>query len=185
MFKLERFIEECHEVLREQSPQAAMNELMRRTVSEPGAVAAELGEPSEGGIAVIHRSAELTVLNVVWAPEMSINPHNHCMWAVIGVYGGTEDNTFFRRAGPRFEQVGGRSIAERDTLTLGEHGVHAVRNSLARLTGGLHVYGGDFLGADRRVWDPETWAESANDPQTTLRQFTEANERWAARQAGV
>jgi predicted metal-dependent enzyme (double-stranded beta helix superfamily) len=185
MFKPERFIEECREALSEQSPQSAMNELVRRTVSEPAAVTAALGEPTEGGIAVLHRSPELTVLNVVWAPEMSVNPHNHCMWAVIGVYGGTEDNTFFRRAGAGFEQVGGRSIEVRDTLTLGEHGVHAVRNSLTRLTGGLHVYGGDFLGADRRVWDPETWEESANDPQTTMRRFTEANERWAARQAGA
>ncbi len=182
MFKLERFIEKCHDALREQSPQAAMNELMRQTVLEPAGVAAELGEPTEGGITVLHRSAELTVLNVVWAPDMSVNPHNHCMWAVIGVYGGTEDNTFFRRAGVGFEQVGGRSIEERDTLTLGEHGIHAVRNSLTQLTGGLHVYGGDFLGADRRIWDPETWEESAYDPQRTMRQFTEANERWAAKQ---
>jgi predicted metal-dependent enzyme (double-stranded beta helix superfamily) len=32
--------------------------------------------------------------NVVWAPKMTIMPHNHCMWAVIGVYTGREDNIF-------------------------------------------------------------------------------------------
>jgi predicted metal-dependent enzyme (double-stranded beta helix superfamily) len=33
---------------------------------------------------------------------MSIMPHNHTMWAVIGIYSGVEDNIFGRRtAGER------------------------------------------------------------------------------------
>ena len=44
--------------------------------------------------------ASHVVLNVVWAPRMSIYPHDHRMWAVIGIYGGAEDNTLFRR-GPQ------------------------------------------------------------------------------------
>ena len=29
---------------------------------------------------------------------MAIYPHEHRMWAVIGLYGGREDNTFYRRS---------------------------------------------------------------------------------------
>ena len=29
---------------------------------------------------------------------MALNPHEHRMWAVIGMYGGQEDNAFYRRA---------------------------------------------------------------------------------------
>ena len=29
---------------------------------------------------------------------MALYPHEHRMWAVIGMYGGQEDNAFFRRA---------------------------------------------------------------------------------------
>jgi predicted metal-dependent enzyme (double-stranded beta helix superfamily) len=28
---------------------------------------------------------------------MMVMPHNHHMWAIIGVYGGREDNIFWRR----------------------------------------------------------------------------------------
>ena len=41
----------------------------------------------------------LTVLNVVWAPGMVLPPHDHRMWAAIGIYAGQEDNEFFRRDG--------------------------------------------------------------------------------------
>ena len=42
-------------------------------------------------------SSDLTILNVIWAPHMTIMPHNHQMWAVIGIYTGREDNIFWRR----------------------------------------------------------------------------------------
>ena len=39
----------------------------------------------------------MTILNVVWGKRMTIMPHDHRMWAVIGVYTGREDNIFWRR----------------------------------------------------------------------------------------
>jgi predicted metal-dependent enzyme (double-stranded beta helix superfamily) len=182
MFELERFIEDCRVALGEHTPASAMNELMQPTVAEPGAIEQALGEPERGGITVLHRSPDLTVLNVVWAPEMCANPHNHCMWAVIGVYGGQEDNSFYKRSEHRLEQMGERLLGVHDTLVLGEHGIHSVFNSIPRFTGGIHVYGGDFFAADRRMWDPLTFEEKAYDAESTLRSFEEANERWLAKQ---
>jgi len=33
-------------------------------------------------------------------------PHNHLMWALIGVTHGSEENEFFRRSGPTVEPSG-------------------------------------------------------------------------------
>jgi hypothetical protein len=41
-------------------------------------------------------SPEGSPLNVVWGPRMTIMPHNHRMWTVIGIYTGREDNIFWR-----------------------------------------------------------------------------------------
>jgi predicted metal-dependent enzyme (double-stranded beta helix superfamily) len=41
-------------------------------------------------------------------------PHNHQMWAVIGVYTGREDNIFWRRipgGGGRLEAAGARALS--------------------------------------------------------------------------
>ena len=50
-----------------------------------------------------------------------------------------------------------------------------------RLTGAIHVYGGDFFATPRSEWDPETLIEAQFDVQTTMRLFEEANAAYEAR----
>src|SRR5687768_9097312 len=118
MFQLDRFIEDCRAAHAADRSHKAVREVLLRAVSRPREVVENLGEPKRGGIARLYHAADLTILNVVWAPRMTIYPHNHRMWAVIGVYTGREDNIFWRRVpgaqGGRVEAAGAASLAERD-----------------------------------------------------------------------
>jgi predicted metal-dependent enzyme (double-stranded beta helix superfamily) len=153
-----------------------VRELLRRTIAEPGSVLAGLGEPQRGGITTLHRADDLTILNVVWAPRMTIMPHDHHMWAVIGVYTGGEDNIFWRRLPDgRVEAAGAQSLRARDCATLGKDIVHSVTNPLPKLTGAIHIYGGDFFAAERSEWDPETLHPGRYDSAKAMRLFEEAN----------
>src|SRR5262249_52721856 len=96
VFDLDQFVSDCRALLGQEAAQPAVREVVARAVSEPSSVVRALGEPTRGGISVLHQSPELTVLNVVWAPWMTLLPHNHLMWALIGVYSGREDNIFWR-----------------------------------------------------------------------------------------
>src|SRR3954470_6178201 len=96
MFDLEQFTVDCRAGLGDASHKH-VREVVARAVADPGALLRSLGEPKRAGLYKLHQSAELTVLNVVWAPMMAIMPHNHSMWAVIGIYTGREDNVFWRR----------------------------------------------------------------------------------------
>ena len=53
---LDRFIADCVAANRETEPQAAVFEVLARTVRDPAAVRAALGEPTEAGLRVLHRS---------------------------------------------------------------------------------------------------------------------------------
>ena len=44
-------------------------------------------------------------------------------------------------------------------MPLGQDIIHSVTNPIPRLTGAIHVYGGDFFAIERSEWDPETLAE--------------------------
>ena len=115
---------------------------------------------------------------------MTIFPHNHMMWAVIGIYGGREDNIFWKRrrddlAGT-VEAAGAKSLCDRDAVILGPDVIHSVTNPIPRLTGAIHVYGGDFFAAGRSEWDPETLTERPCDVDRLMRQFDEENRRWFA-----
>jgi len=143
------------------------------------AIIARLGEPRRAEVQRLYNSEELTILNVVWGPLMTIMPHNHLMWAVIGIYTGREDNIFWRRmsedAGGKVEAAGAKSLGERDAEPLGRDVIHSVTNPLARLTGAIHVYGGDFFSVSRSEWDPETLLERNYDMEKNMRLFEAAN----------
>ena len=66
-------------------------------------------------------------------------------------------------------------MGERDVEPLGRDIIHAVTNPLPRLTGAIHVYGGDFFAASRSEWDPETLLEQRFDMEKNLRLFEQAN----------
>lgn len=179
MFNLDHFIADCRAALAGPGPEAQIRELVARAVSQPSDVARALGAPRQGGLFPLHHSPELTIVNVVWAPGMAIYPHEHAMWAVIGMYGGREDNTFYRRSPAGLAVAGGKQLAPADTVLLGDAVIHAVTNPLRAFSGGIHVYGGDFFGTPRSEWDPDTLEERPFDVRRARQAYAEANARWA------
>lgn len=192
MFDLDRFIADCRAAVGADPSHKGVREVVAQAVRDPSAVLAGLGEPIREGVGPLYRSAALTILNVVWGPHMTVMPHNHLMWAVIGIYTGREDNIFWRRlpAGEQaraghggIEAAGAKSLGVRDTEPLGHDIIHTVTNPLPRLTGAIHVYGGDFYAASRSEWDPETLTERPYDREKNLRLFEEANLVYAGRRS--
>ena len=181
MFDLDGFVADCRAALATDPSHKLVREVVARAVSDPVSVLKALGEPQRAGLHKVYQSADLTILNVVWAPMMTIMPHNHDMWAVIGIYTGREDNIFWRRVPGRagkVEAAGAKALSERDAVPLGRDIIHSVTNPIPRLTGAIHVYGGDFFNpAHRSEWDPETLLEGPFDPERAVRRFEEANAR--------
>jgi predicted metal-dependent enzyme (double-stranded beta helix superfamily) len=112
---------------------------------------------------------------------MALNPHDHRMWACIGMYGGQEDNAFYRRVPGSIEAAGGKELPAGDVLVLGDDVIHSVANTRSEFAVALHVYGGDFFAAGRSEWDFDTYEERPRDIAKTRRLFAEANERWLNR----
>ena len=154
-----------------------MREIVARAVSEPGEILKSLGEPTLSGIQSLYRSDTLTILNVLWGPGMTLYPHDHRMWAVIGIYSGREDNSFYRRSESGLNAHGGKTLNLKDTLPLGEAVIHSVTNPLDRITAAIHVYGGDFFAVPRSEWDPQTLQERPFDLERAKQVFAEANTR--------
>ena len=174
---LERFIQDCRAAHAADPSHKGVREVVARAVADPGSVLKWLGEPKRGEVQKLYHSPGLTILNVVWAPYMTIYPHNHRMWAVIGVYTGREDNIFWRRIGLKVEAAGAQALCQRDAVPLGPDIIHSVTNPIPRLSGAIHVYGGDFFAVERSEWDPESLIEGRYDAQKTMRAFEEANAR--------
>jgi predicted metal-dependent enzyme (double-stranded beta helix superfamily) len=178
VFDVDTLVDDLRTAGREPSPLLAVREVLDAAMDQRGAVTDAL-PPSRAELLPLYRSDELTVLKVVWAPGMWLQPHDHRMWAAIGVYSGREDNTYFRRTGEAHERIaesGARELREGDVSLMGDDVIHAVRNPLSVCTGAIHVYGGDFFRRDRADWDPDS-LELETEPVDRSRYFEEWNER--------
>ena len=107
---------------------------------------------------------------------MKFKPHDHRMWAVIGIYRGCEQNVFYQRAEHGLKEHGSKELHAKDAVPLGAAIIHAVTNPLNQVTAAIHVYGGDFFATARSEWDPESFQERPYDVADTMRAFEEANE---------
>jgi predicted metal-dependent enzyme (double-stranded beta helix superfamily) len=177
---LEDVISRCQGALAEHSPALAVRDVLQELIADPSALDRAVGPVDRGGITPLHNADDLTILRVAWTPGMALNPHDHRMWAVIGMYGGQEDNAFYRRSPVGLAPAGGRELPAGHVLVLGDDAIHSVANTRRELAVALHVYGGDFFTVERSEWDAATYEERPRDLEGTRRLFEEANARWFA-----
>lgn len=166
MFDLNRFVDDLRASLADPT-RTATKEIVARAVSDPRSMVRQLGEPEKAGVRILYRSRDLTVIDAIWAPNQIAPPHEHRLCAVIGMYGGREDNVFWRRIPGRtnfqIEISGGQALSTGDVLVLDRDIIHSVINPLAGLSTAIHVYDGDFLGVTRSMWNSESLIEQPYD----------------------
>ncbi len=188
MFQKDRFVEDCKVAVGE--GQRAVRELVLKALADPSGIISELGEPTKAGVYPLYHADDLTVINFVWAPYMTLIPHNHNMFAAIGIYSGREDNMFWRRiddgagigTSPGIEAAGADSMGLGQVATMGHDIIHSVANPISKLTSAIHVYGGDFFNppVPRSQWDHETLVEQPWDMDHTRAVFRQAEIRYNA-----
>lgn len=175
MFDVDELVAACQRAIEETEPVLAVRDVLERAVSDQSAIAEAL-PPERGELTPLFVSDRLTVLKIVWTPGMVLGPHDHRMWAAIGLYSGGEDNRFFRRAGSTLVDSGARDLRPGDVCLLGDDAVHSVTNPTGECAGAVHVYGGDFFATPRSEWRGEPPIEERFDVERVRASFAAANE---------
>jgi predicted metal-dependent enzyme (double-stranded beta helix superfamily) len=173
-------VERIRGAITEHTPSLAVRDVLDEVVAG-GELQAALPPVTEGGITTLYNAPDLTVLRVAWTPGIRMVPHDHKVWAVIGMYGGVEDNAFYRRHPERgLTESGGKQVHAGDVLVLGDDTIHSVANTRREYAVAIHVYGNDFFAPGRVEWDFETFTDRPRDQEGIRRTFQEANARWTA-----
>ncbi|HEX6247443.1 MAG TPA: hypothetical protein VFZ64_06180 [Nocardioidaceae bacterium] len=154
-FDPDRFVAECQAAAAESDPVQAVRDVVEATIRQGTAIDDTLGVELTGDPDTLFHSSGLTVQRIMWPGGSASAPHDHRMWAVVGVYAGCEVNTIFDRQGGSINPSEVIPVDAGGVLTLPVHAVHAVRNPDRRWTAGLHVYGGDIIDTERSAWLPD------------------------------
>ena len=176
-FDQERFVADCVAACDSGDAQELIRDHLQRAVTDHAGTLAALGEPKEAGLDVFIATPRLTIFAAKWAPRMTLSPHNHEMWALIGIYTGREDNIFWKRTANGLRAGGASAMRAGDVASLPRDVIHSVTNPLERFTGGLHIYGGDFFDTPRSLWDAETLKEGPSDGARVRAIFEAENAR--------
>lgn len=156
---------------------AARRERLDRLVAEPADALAAFA-PERAEILTLHRSPQLTVMNVVWAPGMRFPPHDHRTWGTIAVYAGGEDNTFYHRRSPdssALDPTGGVTLSAGEVVDFDDAVIHSVHNPSHGITAAIHVYGGDYPALERSLWDDDATNERSSNSAESAEIFARAN----------
>jgi predicted metal-dependent enzyme (double-stranded beta helix superfamily) len=120
------------------------------------------------GVRILHNSEDLTILHVVMSKRpVGVGdpiPHNHSMWAAVGVTHGSEHNKLFRRSDDTIEPSGEHVIEAGSVFFMDKDTIHSVKNpSTEHVSSALHVYGGDLIGTAKSMWCEPDLSESPFD----------------------
>jgi predicted metal-dependent enzyme (double-stranded beta helix superfamily) len=149
---VQELVDKCRDAATTDDPVAGVMAVLDAFLHQPN-LEQQLGTADRSTYEAVYRGPDLLVLHAVVPPTpRPVDPHDHRMWAVIGVYHGQEDNQLFARNDraaleptERFSVMPGE-IRPLDATTI--HSVQAVGGYL----GAVHVYGGDLFGTPRSTW---------------------------------
>ena len=180
MIDIDTFVNCCIDLVQKDNAEEKIKDLMEDMLSNPLEFSAQFEKMNEAKIDTIYHSNKLTIVNLVWAPRMSRQAHNHNLWAVIGVYSGVEENIFYSKTDDhRITETGDLTLSAGDVVSLGKDAIHSVKNPSANQpTGGIHVYGGDHFGVARSEWRLDSMEEIPYDTKNAFNVFRRANENW-------
>jgi hypothetical protein len=154
-FDPDAFVADCRAALLVDDPAAGVSEVVAAAVKDGPAIDAALGTENASFPSALFESPDLTVQRITWWPGYRSLPHEHRMWAVVGVYEGVEVNRRFERSDAGIEPLATHDVGVAEVIVLDETAVHSVENPLRTRTAGLHVYGGDILVQARSAWAPD------------------------------
>jgi predicted metal-dependent enzyme (double-stranded beta helix superfamily) len=150
---IRELVDACREVAGGDKPTRDVSELVAAFLHQPN-LPSLLGDGDRSTYEALYRGDDILVLHGVVPPTPApVAPHDHRMWAVIGVYQGLEHNELFVRAeGGGLESVDRFTLAAGEVQTLDPSTIHSVQARGDRYLGAIHVYGGDLFGTPRSTW---------------------------------
>jgi predicted metal-dependent enzyme (double-stranded beta helix superfamily) len=96
----------------------------------------------------------MTVFCTEGRPGNASAPHDHGSWSVLGCFAGSEESWWHETGDAGLLQVGSGVLRAGQAHSLPADAIHAVMNRWTTANGVVHIYAGNFLAAERHIWDP-------------------------------
>jgi predicted metal-dependent enzyme (double-stranded beta helix superfamily) len=167
---VEGFIDNIRRALKHSSPVVATEAVLRKIADE--AIPEWCTVPAGVAEQLIHHESAFTVYALSGAAGVRFGPHEHTMAVSTLVLSGQETNVWYRELDDgSVEPLGSTTSVASEVGYLKPDVIHAVEYRSAERPLSLHVYHGDLVNADRRMWnidgsDPRPYSQDDYDQMT-------------------
>lgn len=170
-YSLSRFTRETEAIVRSTASEAdilrQLKPRMERLVRTPQSMPPTAFTPRRDRFAnnLLYRPKDraFSIMGGNWAPGQTTPIHDHLTWAVVGVYGGQERESIYRRtddgsdpARASLELASARYNEAGHVTVLSHTAIHRIDNVSPRPSTSVHVYGRDIGTLERHAYDPVT-----------------------------
>ncbi len=149
------------EILRRAKP--LLEELLRSPDSIPQEAFKPRKDRFANNLIYMPNDKIFSVMGGVFLPGQATPIHDHLTWALIGIYDGEEQESFYRRMDDDSNskvsvlKKGSERINKKKHVTvLGKDGIHLIENVSDKPSLSVHVYGLDIGNTKRHTYDPVT-----------------------------
>jgi len=160
MASVAELVADCLAAAQTDRPIDAVRDVLRGVIEQPvlwqQVFEREVEQTDHRGIAELHADDQLTITHVALEPGFVSGVHDHGIPALIAVYSGQEDNTFYRAAGGVPVVDRHVAVVAPDILFMAVEDIHHIENRLAETLRAVHIYFGSLPDAVRSAWNMET-----------------------------
>ena len=112
---------------------------------------------------ILFEDEKISIWHCRFQPDLHVPPHDHQTPAIIGLYEGTERNSFYEVESDQLVLKGSKDSKPGDVLTIGPEGIHSVEAVGDVPCVGIHVYLSSLTTIERSLFD---WSSGAALPFT-------------------
>lgn len=154
MFDVDRFVNQCREALRADSPHVELEEVLTSALAHADQVRAALGLRVGSSFGLLHVSEDLVIQRVVFPVGYTTGIHEHRLWTVTGTFAGLEQHDLYRIVGGELlEPAGQVTTSPGQTQVLAPEVAHSSTSVGSEPLGAIHLFVGDFFASGAGEWD--------------------------------
>lgn len=145
-----------------QTAAAAVHTIMRSAFSRHHEIAQALPDYDEDEV-ILFEDDSVSIWFCRFQPGLVVPAHDHQMPAFIGVFAGTENNSFYSRQADGLREVRQSQVDAGDVIAIDAKAIHSVSCPGSQPSCALHVYLGKLTTVERSLF---LWGDGEQIPFT-------------------
>jgi 3-mercaptopropionate dioxygenase len=154
-FDLDAFVDRVKQASRSDSPARNVRKLIDEAFVDPDRLERDLPHFDEDDV-ILFEDDKVSIWHCRFQPDLHVPPHDHQTPAIIGLYAGTERNSFYEVEGEKLVLKGAKELKPGDVLAIGSEGIHSVKAVGGTPCCGIHVYLSALTVIERSLFDWES-----------------------------